>query len=301
LDAAEACFGFAVEQRYLFEMKPAVDSCAGWALSRQLSGKVDGASEAVSLLESYVAEIDQRGFMSAAHAVHARINLLRGDLVAAIERSRLIVDQPSPSGLFIWLEVPSMTRARVLLASGTKARLAEAVVTLRRLRQMAEDLHFTGHLVETSVLLAVALERQEESTEADRVLGDALTTAEPGNWLRCFVEAGPLVLKLLGRIPDGTVSPVFVGRVRDAVQKAWPTPSAPASQSLTNQQLIDPLTNRELDVLELLLERLQDKELAERLNVSNQTVKTHLKHIYQKLAVNGRQAAVRKAAELGLV
>ena len=67
------------------------------------------------------------------------------------------------------------------------------------------------------------------------------------------------------------------------------------------QPLIEPLTNRELDVLELLARRLYDKEIADELSVSVPTVKTHISHILQKLDVGNRRAAAEKARELGLI
>ena len=78
-------------------------------------------------------------------------------------------------------------------------------------------------------------------------------------------------------------------------------PQAVGRPSVSNQPLVAPLTNRELEILDLLAQRLRNKEIAAKLFISHKTVKKHLDNIYSKLNVNGRQQAVEKADTLGIL
>ena len=137
---------------------------------------------------------------------------------------------------------------------------------------------------------------------------EALTLARPGGCIRPFVEAGPAMAAMLRPFARRSDEQDFTRQVLAALEtESGPTPQeSPETDSTklpsaTVQAGPDALTNRELDILELLTQRLQNKEIADQLFISPHTVNYHLKHIYDKLGVNDRRRAVDRAVELGIL
>ena len=144
--------------------------------------------------------------------------------------------------------------------------------------------------------LALALHQQGHTVEALTQLQKSLVIATPEGWVRPFVEIGAPMAALLERLPAESTDNAVVRKIMAAIAEG------PAHfRSLQTPRHGEDLTNRERDVLELLGERLRDKEIAERLFISPQTVKTHLRSLYQKLECGNRRRAVARARELGLL
>ena len=138
-------------------------------------------------------------------------------------------------------------------------------------------------------------------------LRDSLDLAEPGGFIRNFVDLGPPMADLLKRAMKQRSHRDYVGEILAAFgeDKPGPVRDAPDAQSarapaMSPQPLIEPLTDREIEILNLLKQRIYNREIAERLFVSTETVKTHLTNIYQKLQVKTRREAVDKARKLGI-
>jgi LuxR family maltose regulon positive regulatory protein len=142
--------------------------------------------------------------------------------------------------------------------------------------------------------------------EALAFLTESLTLAEPAGYVRTFLDAGePMAALLRQAVSRGTgteyadkVLAAFEGETKDERRK---TKETPASFVVRPSSLVEPLSERELDVLHLLAERQTNQEIAHALCVSVNTVKTHLKNIYGKLGVNNRRQAVATATELDLL
>ncbi len=143
------------------------------------------------------------------------------------------------------------------------------------------------------MLEAVALEALGEAEQAVQVLGEALALAEPGGLIRTFVDEGPAMATLLHRAAKHAPASTYIRRLLAAMGPTDQRPAAP-------QPLLEPLSDRELEVLRLLRTDLNGPEMARKLNVSLNTLRTHTQNIFSKLAVSNRRAAVRQADELGL-
>jgi LuxR family maltose regulon positive regulatory protein len=144
------------------------------------------------------------------------------------------------------------------------------------------------------ILQAVALQAHGDRDEAVQVLVDALALAEPGGFVRSFVDEGMPMAELLA-----AASPH--GRMLDSIGKLLAVFEAEKQRRVENSQpLIEPLSHRELEVLRLITEGLSNHEIGERLFLALDTVKGHNRKIFAKLQVQRRTEAVARARELGL-
>ena len=201
--------------------------------------------------------------------------------------------------MFYWIELFQITQCRVLIAQGTQTSLQEAVNLLQMYLKQNEAQNNTRQRIEILLLQALAYQKQAQVDQALAALEQAITLAEPGGWLRFFVESGAELILLMTSLVDQQSATIYTRKLLSAcsIEKVTTARKSPDSQS----QLIDPLTNRETEILGLLGKRLTNKEIASSLHISVGTVQQHLNHIYAKLNVGGRRQAVVKAAELDLV
>jgi LuxR family maltose regulon positive regulatory protein len=128
----------------------------------------------------------------------------------------------------------------------------------------------------------------------------AAELTRPGGWVRPFLDAGPRAVELLGELGGKDRFVETVTRAAGGMRR--PRAASPEHPSTAGalESLVEPLSSRELDVLRLLGSDLDGPAIARHLGVSLPTVRTHTQHIYAKLGVNNRRAAVRRAHQLRL-
>ena len=173
-------------------------------------------------------------------------------------------------------------------------------------------MHNTRFLVEVLALQALLHEAYHESAAAQDTLKQAVLLAQPGGLVRVFVDLGPRMAHLLAALARTGVAPGYINQILQAFGK--PAPAAPgqrepnhratgsaASSPASRAGLVAPLTDREHEILALLAQRLSNKEIAQALVISPQTVKRHIANLYEKLQAGGRREAVAVAIRLGLL
>ena len=190
--------------------------------------------------------------------------------------------------------------ARVHLAEGdTSAALA----TLEPVRRHAEAKGWEDERLRIMVLQALALHAHGEKDEAAQLLGEALALAGRGGFVRIFVDEGLPMARLLSEVAARGIMPhctakllaAFEAEERKSEEESYLPPARLA------QPLTEPLSQRELEVLELIAQGLSNREICERLFLALDTVKGHNRRIFGKLSVQRRTEAVEKARSLNIL
>jgi LuxR family maltose regulon positive regulatory protein len=193
--------------------------------------------------------------------------------------------------------VMPLMQARVLIAQGNPS---EALSFVEPQRQQAEAKRLPQRQLQVMAVQSVVLITNGDKDKAVQVLDEALALAEPGGYIRLFVDEGALMAQLLREAASRGIRPDYIARVLTAFEgepkEERQTASVPAPSSL-----IEPLSQRELEILKLITQGLSNREIGERLFLALDTIKGHNRKIFDKLQVQSRTEAIARARELGLL
>jgi len=228
-------------------------------------------------------------------ALLAEIALRQGDLAFANQWVASLGLVPPLMPMFGFL-APHLILVRVWLAQDTPLSRAKAAGLLTELQEYLEVAHNTRFLIETLATQALLAQTLGDQDDTQATFTQALKLAQPGGFIRVFVDVAPEMACMFSQLKVDDDLRDYVEHIRSAFPALRRT-----REAVKQDELLDPLTDRELQILELLQERLSNNEIAVQLVISPGTVKGHTIKIYQKLDVNSRRQAVERAVELGLL
>jgi LuxR family maltose regulon positive regulatory protein len=274
-------------------------SCIDLAHIHRALGNDEQAREALQEAKQIFAGFSPWGVNMVA-AYQARLDLARGEVESA-ERWAQASDLNIDDDLEFHREVEYLTLARVFMAQN---RFEPALSLLGRLHQIAQTAGKMQSVLETLMLQAMALSAQGHTEQALIKLEQAFVIGEPENYVRLFVDEGQPMAELLRQAASHGLAPEYVKKLLAAFggetkDEGQTLESLSPSLTSDSSSLIEPLSERELEILRLLKTELSGPEIARELTISLSTVRTHTKNIYSKLGVHNRRQAVARAENLG--
>lgn len=294
LDAARRYFEAIVERRYTAHSQAARNGMIGLAFMQGMAGEWDASFHTLSLASQY--DLNLIGDESPeTRALRAQLQSLHGDQAAA-RRWAISLTTPAPDRPMVFFLEPHLVKIRLLISMDMTAELREqALPILDTMDDIARRTHNRRHQVHLEAFRAIVLDMLGNGRGALPHIQRALELARPGGFARAFTSHGIRMQRLLAQLADAG------GPQADDARRLLERFRSPANPVLAAPVLDEPLTARELDVLQLMRERLSDKEIAARLSISIGTVKRHSANLYGKLGVNRRWDAVSHAEELGIL
>jgi LuxR family transcriptional regulator, maltose regulon positive regulatory protein len=281
---------------------------AALAWIRQAQGDPDGARAAMAEAERALPDPGLVDLFNPAPVQAARLALAQGRVedAARFVRDRSLGPEDEPG---YPREREYLVLARVLLAQQAPQR---ALGLLARLHAAAAAQGRTGGVIQVRALQALARSASGDHAGALEALAEALTLGAPEGWLRVFLDEGPPMATLVRKLLAGrrqqrpgaadAIPREYLARLADAFQQAGLPVRPPTSRGgVVVAGLVEPLTARELEVLGLLAAGAPNRAIAQQLVVTQETVKKHLSHIFDKLGVANRTQAVARARQLGLL
>jgi LuxR family maltose regulon positive regulatory protein len=317
LAGAEQDFAAVSQMGYTARPFTYSQSFIGLAATYQAQGQFDRAYEVATLGVKAAGEAGGAIMVARAEGFLAHLCFRQGKLDEALrwvaQPCRIPSSVPMPT-----FHVAPIGRAAILLGLGSEEARAEADELLAELRASVEHHRNTRFLIEVLALQAVSLAARGEQGAALDLLVRAVELTIPGRAIRALADLDNLVGPLLNQLAHHSAVRSQIARIRRAATIVSPAPrtdgalanvgpklrlQAPRGvQSFgPDTELLESLTNREMDVLLLLQERPTNKEIAQRLNITTETVKRHLTNIYLKLDVENRRQAIVRARAMGIL
>jgi LuxR family maltose regulon positive regulatory protein len=262
--------------------------------------ETDGASEALRLANQAAEATPLTHILLHNLACQTKLALRLGDVEGASRWIEKGADVPGELPPYL-CEIQQISAAWVYLAQGD---LEKAIITTDGILSQAEAAGRKAHVIESYLIQIRIFQEQKKTAQSIEVLKKAISFSASEGYVRIFLEGGKPVWELLRLIADQNFYRQYVNQLLAAFDEKAAKSKAMGTTNLhqpIQYALVEPLTDRECEVLKLIAAGYTNQQIADALVVSLNTVKKHTTHIYGKLGVQNRTEASNRARELGLV
>jgi LuxR family maltose regulon positive regulatory protein len=310
LEAAEAHLLEGIDLAGQWSALAAFDAYGPLARVRQAKGDDMGAREAIEMAARLAQKSESTELDDLISDIQKALFFVRqGDDDWALrwaERRGLLIDgvvspPPTPGEDHVGYRLrkyEELVLARLFLNQG---RSEDSLALLESVLAVARDLGRVDLVIQCQILLALTHQALGNEAQSLDALADALSLAEPGGFVRVFCDEGRPLVSLLRLAASRGISSAYAASLLAVIASGGSEPLESSRSEDRVQPLLEPLSERELDVLRLLATGLSNPEIAQELYIATSTVRSHCKSIYGKLDVHSRWDAVHRAKDLGLI
>jgi len=298
MEKANVSFKKALHLNPFFQYRLSVDTIIGRILSCYLFNNKEEGEKLKNSMQKLAREFKLEGI---AESCEARIQLLTGNIDAARNwEKNHYIDFHIRDFQFL-IEVPLITKARIIIETGTYSEIIATLNNLKIYLDLNLKKYNRYHFVDLLVLQALGHFKIKEQEEAERFLKKAMVFGEANSFIRPFIEPGNLMKELIQQSHLEYNYMSFAKKIIDLIDAYFPKNEFDSSSS--NYFIVKELklTNREIEVIRIASTGLRNQEIADSLNVSLETVKSHIKNSLKKLKVKNRVEMIRKASVLDII
>ena len=310
LEKAAEYFGQAIDLFYTTQLAAVRNSIIGQAWAFQALGRPVEALRIMDRLSDLDLEITGYEQIDTA-AARARLFIMSGDYEAAERWIDMDISRLRDQSLLIWMGRPRLTKARILLARNKNTDTNTALQILDTVGQLAERTCNNRVSIEVLALRSLALLNLGDNAKARATLIRSVELARRGSFTRTFVDMGPQIQMLLNQIAGHASVSKSIDRILAAFQQPETVgglvpqflqlPAAIRINNSDDEELLEHLTQRELEILLLMAEPISFRDIASRMNISYSTARRYTINVYSKFDVHSRWEAVNSAIHKGII
>ena len=296
---AIAQFEELLDMKYSWDMLCAIDGISALITAYQLTAQSEKAGKLLNELVEFVKDMNPY-YQQFLWAAKARYYTLIEDTESL---AKLTGNQQinSPGNPQCYFDVPANTECRALIFEGSKSGLKLADERLNELIAISKGQHNVLHWIELLVYQSILFDKQGKNKESSEALLKAVSLAEPGKAKAYFVEMGKPIMEIFNKMQAEKKEHAYV---RELISTISTTPFdhvEEIAKEPPKKIKVNVLTQREIEILHCVAEGLRNKEIAEKLFNSDETIKKHIYNMFIKMNVKNRLSLVIKARELGIL